>query len=140
MHSTFLVLERRGSLWFFFFKSYAICNFKIKKCVAALVQERPLFRKYFINSNFAAIIQERPLFESNRYWRGYGINRICSSKDFLFKSLITNCGKTGKWPNVKSTCHMSLVMAIILNYCQFHLFHEKNLMSCLLIYTLVNSM
>ena len=44
----------------------------ITKFLAAIVQERPLFKKYFFNPKFAAIIQERPLFESNRYWRGYG--------------------------------------------------------------------
>ena len=45
---------------------------KFSKCVAAVIQERPLLKKYFFNLNFAAIIQERPLFESDHYWRGYG--------------------------------------------------------------------
>ena len=40
---------------------------------AAIVQERPLFKKYFFNLNFAAIIRERPLFKSDHYWRGYGM-------------------------------------------------------------------
>ena len=44
----------------------------ITKFLAAIVQERPLFKKYFFNPKFAAIIQERPLFKSDRYWRGYG--------------------------------------------------------------------
>ena len=45
----------------------------ITKYDAAIVQERPLFKKYFFNPNFAAIIRERPLFKSDRYWRGYGM-------------------------------------------------------------------
>ena len=49
------------------------CNFKFSKCVAAIIQERPLFKKYFFNPNFAAIIRERPLFESGRYLREYGM-------------------------------------------------------------------
>ena len=44
----------------------------ITKYDAAIVQERPLFKKYFFNPNFAAIIQERLLFESDCYWRWYG--------------------------------------------------------------------
>ena len=50
-----------------------LISLQFTKCVAAIVQERPLFKKCFFNPNFAAIIQERPLFESDRYWRGYGI-------------------------------------------------------------------
>ena len=48
----------------------------ITKFLAAIVQERPLFKKYFFNPKFAAIIQERPLFKSDRYWRGYGTTMI----------------------------------------------------------------
>ena len=32
--------------------------FKISKCVAAIIQERPLFKKYFFNPDFEAIIPE----------------------------------------------------------------------------------
>ena len=63
----------------------------ITKFLAAIVQERPLFKKYFFNPKFAAIIQERPLFESDRYWRGYGIyiaNGIQKSRNPRSKMLI----------------------------------------------------
>ena len=47
-------------------------NWDFESVGAAIVQERPLFKKYFFNPNFAAIIRERPLFESDRFWHGYG--------------------------------------------------------------------
>ena len=52
---------------------------------APFKRKRPLFRKYFLNSDFAPIIWERPLFKSDRYWRGYG----------MYLNTCTNQIKTG---------------------------------------------
>ena len=47
--------------------------------LAASVQERLIFEKYFFALNFAAINQERLLIESDHYWRGYGNLNIHSN-------------------------------------------------------------